>query len=330
MSFVKKSLTAAILSFVVSVVVLALKTKAYYATNSIGVLSDALETVVNVITSIIALYAVKLAAEPADENHPYGHGKMEYFSAAFEGGFIFFAALSIIFQSLKSFFYVNEIQNFDSGLIYLGVATLLNLMMGLFLIYSGKINRSEALKASGKHILSDVLTTLAVVVGLVLVGLTGIVWIDSFVGLIMGFWLGFEAYKILRRNSGALLDETDDDSLSKLAQVIQSKRRTGIIDIHHMRMIRSGNFHHIDAHMVVPYFWEVEKAHGIAHDFETSVVKEYPFDGEFAFHTDPCQQLYCKTCALPDCPARRFPFEAERPFTKEHLIKGPQYTVQNV
>ncbi len=327
MSFVKKSLTAAVLSLVVSVVVLTLKTKAYYATNSVAVLSDALETVVNVITSIIALYAVKLAAQPADENHPYGHGKMEYFSAAFEGGLIFFAALSVMFQSIKSFFYAAEIKNFDHGFIYLGAATLLNLVTGMFLIYSGKANRSEALKASGKHVMSDVMTTAGVAIGLVLVRLTNLLWIDSVVGCLMGLWLGFEAYKILRRNSGALLDETDEEALTELAQVIESKRRLGVIDIHNMRMIRSGNFHHIDAHMVVPYFWDVEKAHAAAHDFEINVVKAYQFDGEFAFHMDPCQQLYCQVCALSDCPVRKSAFAGERPFTKIHLIKGPQYTV---
>jgi cation diffusion facilitator family transporter len=327
MSFVKNSLTAAVLSLVVSVIVLTLKTKAYYATNSVAVLSDALETVVNVITSIIALYAVKLAAEPADENHPYGHGKMEYFSAAFEGGLIFFAALSILFQSFKSFFYTNDIQNFEHGFIYLGAATLLNLVTGLFLIYSGRANRSEALKASGKHIMSDVITTIGVGVGLVLVKLTHVIWIDSVVGVILGFWLGYEAYRILRRNSGALLDETDDEALQEVSDVVTKNRKPGIVDIHNLRMIRSGNFHHIDAHMVVPYFWDVERAHSVAHEFETNVVRDYGCDGEIAFHMDPCQRLYCKVCALPDCPVRKHRFEGERSFSKEHLIKGPQYTV---
>ncbi|MBC7741046.1 MAG: cation transporter [Bdellovibrionaceae bacterium] len=326
MSSAKKSLMAALLSLIVSVVVLTLKTKAYYATHSVAVLSDALETVVNVITSLIALYAVKLAAEPADENHPYGHGKMEYFSAAFEGGMIFFAALSILFQAIRSFFETNAIHDFERGFIFLGAATLLNLVTGLFLISSGKANRSEALKASGKHIMSDVMTTLGVGVGLLLVKLTGIMWIDSIVGLLLGLWLGYEAYKILRANSGALLDETDDVALFQLAKIMSSFRKPGVVDIHNVRMIRSGNFHHIDAHMVVPYFWDVEKGHSLAHEFEKNVVRDYDCDGEFAFHMDPCQRLYCKVCALPECPVRKYPFEGERPFTREHLVKGPEYT----
>lgn len=323
----KKKFQAALLSLIVSVVVLSLKTKAYYETNSVGVLSDALETVVNVITAIIALWAVKLASEPADEGHPYGHGKMEYFSAAFEGGLIFFAAFAIIFRSIESFFSPPQIQNISEGYKYLSLATALNLGVGLYLMWVGKTHKSEALKASGKHVMSDVVTTLGIFVGLALVQWTQLRWIDSVVGLLMGLWLGFEAYSVLRSNSGALLDEVDSDSLEKLAEVIKKHRKPGVIDIHHVRMIRSGNFHHIDAHMVVPEFWDVKEAHTMSHDFEKNVVRDYEYDGEFAFHMDPCQKLYCSGCELENCKIRIAPYTHHREFTKEHLVKGPHYTV---
>lgn len=327
MSLAHKNFRVALLSLLVSLVVLFLKTKAYYQTHSIAVLSDALETVINVITAIIALYAVKVSAEPADENHPYGHGKMEYFSAAFEGGLIFFAALAILFQAAQSFFVVNEVKNIEEGLKYLGIATLLNLITGIYILRTGQKQKSEALKASGKHVLSDVITTLGIFVGLGLVKWTGLNWIDSVFGLIIGFWLGYEAYKILRANSGALLDETDDGALVKLAEIIKKYRAPGVIDIHHLRMIRSGNFHHIDAHMVVPEFWNVEKAHVMAHEFEKNVVREYEYDGEFAFHMDPCQKMYCSVCSVIDCKIRAKAFSEQRDLTKDHMIKGPQYTV---
>jgi cation diffusion facilitator family transporter len=323
----KKKFQAAFISFIISVIVLSLKTKAYYETNSIAVLSDALETVVNVITAVMALWAVKMASEPADANHPYGHGKMENFSAAFEGGLIFFAALAILFQSIESFFVPVHIQNISEGFKYLGLATLLNLLVGLHLYWTGQRQKSEALKASGKHVLSDVVTTVGIFIGLFLVKLTGLQWIDAVVGLVLGLWLGYEAYQVLRSNSGALLDETDDASLEKLAEIMAKHRTPGIIDIHHLRMIRSGNFHHIDAHLVVPEFWGVLQAHVVAHEFEKSVVAEYEYDGEFAFHTDPCQKLYCSTCAVENCKIRISPYTYRRELTKEHMIKGPQYTV---
>ena len=161
-SLEKKKFQAAWISLLVSGLVLFLKTKAYYQTHSVAVLSDALETVVNVVTAVMALYAVKMAAEPADENHPYGHGKMEYFSAAFEGGLIFFAALAILFQAIKSFFVPVDIQNIYEGVKYLAIATALNLAVGLYLLWVGKKEKSEALRASGKHVLADVVTTLGI------------------------------------------------------------------------------------------------------------------------------------------------------------------------
>lgn len=323
----KKKFYPAIVSLVVSVIVLFLKAKAFYETNSVAVLSDALETVVNVVTAVFALWAIKMAAEPADAEHPYGHGKFEYFSAAFEGGLIFFAALAILFQATESFFAASRLQNIEEGFKYLSIATVLNLGVGIWLVWVGKSQNSEALKASGKHVLSDVMTTAGIFVGLGLAHWTGLNWIDSLVGLFVGIWLALEAYNILRTNTGALLDEVDTEALEKLAQVIKKHRIPGVIDIHNVRMIRSGNFHHIDAHMVVPEFWDVKEAHTMSHDFEKNVVRDYDHDGEFAFHMDPCQKLYCSVCAVENCNIRIAPYSKHREFTKEHLVKGPDYTV---
>lgn len=321
-----KSTKVAFFTLIVSIVVLSLKTKAYYSTLSIAVLSDALETVVNVITACVALFAVKAAAEPADENHPYGHGKFEFFSAAFEGGLIFFAALAIIFQAVKSFFGTYEMEHPVAGNYYLIAATVINLMTSLFLLNYGKKQRSEALKASGKHIMSDVATSVAVIIGLYLVQWTNLHWIDSVVALTLGVWLLYEAYKILRINSGALLDEADTGALNQLAEVINKHKTPAVIDIHNVRMIRSGNFHHIDAHMVVPEFWDVKHVHSVTHEFEKNVVSDYLYDGEVAFHIDPCQRSFCRQCNVENCDIRKVNFEAVIKFDTDHLIKGPQYT----
>ena len=133
-----RNVKVAIFTLAISIVVLSLKTAAYYATFSLAVMSDALETVVNVLTALIALYAVKFAAVPADEDHPYGHGKSEYLSASFEGGLIFFAALAIIFQAIQSFFVPNARLDVFNGNLFLGLATGLNLVTGAFLVRFGK------------------------------------------------------------------------------------------------------------------------------------------------------------------------------------------------
>lgn len=322
----KKRQLAATVSAAVSIVVLIWKLKAYYATNSSAVLSDALETVANVVTAFVALFAVKMAAEPADENHPYGHGKAEHFSAAFEGGLIFFAGITVIYSAIHYIYQGTQIQNIQAGVEYSLIATAINLCTGFYLVQTGKNEKSAALKASGKHLLSDVVTTVGVLGGLGLIYLTGYTWIDPTISFALGLWLIYESYKIMRVNSGALMDETDDNLLEQLACVIEKNKVAGVIDIHNLRMIRSGNFHHIDAHMVVPEFWTIEKVHTMAHDFEKSVVTAYEFDGEFAFHMDPCQQKYCSVCLVEPCTLRKREFASSRKLTREHLKSGPQGT----
>ncbi|MBC7467467.1 MAG: cation transporter [Bdellovibrio sp.] len=320
--------TAAYVSLFVSILVLTLKVKAYYVTHSSAVLSDALETVVNVVTAFIALYAVKLAAEPADSNHPYGHGKMEYFSAAFEGGLIFFAALAILYSGAVAFFQNTEVHNYAEGFYYSLAATIINLLTGLYLLNVGRKSNSEALMASGKHVLSDVVTTLGVFLSLGLVYIFKDPRIDAVISLCLGLLLAREAYKIVRVNSGALLDEADEELLEKLSLSLEQNRTAPVIDIHHLRMIRSGNFHHIDAHLVVPEFYDIKTVHDISNDFEKAVVTQYEFDGEFAFHTDPCHRLYCAVCRVEACPVREQAFKNLKPWTTQHIVAGPRYSEQ--
>ncbi len=321
-----KNSKVALGTLIVSLIVLLLKAKAYYATMSLAVMSDALETVVNVVTALVALAAVKIAAEPADEDHPYGHGKLEYFSASFEGGLILFAALAILYQSIKSFFQPVEFTDILAGNMYLIVATGINIVVGFYLVQHGKKENSEALKASGKHLLSDVVTTFGVLIGLAMVKWTGLDWIDSLIAFMAGLYLAYEAYKILRTTSGALMDAIDPEIITMLANSLNRYRQDEIIDIHNLRMIRSGGFHHIDAHVVVPAYMDVETIHEITHEFELQVVKDYKYDGEIAFHIDPCLQAYCQQCRVKDCSIRKAAFVQEKIFDQTNLIKGPQYT----
>ena len=319
-----KNTRVAALTLVISLVVLFLKTKAYYSTFSVGVLSDALETVANVLTAIVALFAVRLAAQPADHNHPYGHGKFEYFSAAFEGGLIFFAALAIVFQAAKSFFVSNEQLNVFNGNLYIFLATAINLGVGLFLVAYGKNENSEALKASGLHLMSDVITTAGVFAGLVLVKLTGYNWIDSAVGVIVGCYLLYEAFKILKSNTDALVDATDLQSVQLLSEVINTHKNKTIIDVHNLKIIRSGSFHHIDAHVVVPEYLDVATVHELTGQFEQKVVAAYKYEGEIAFHVDPCNKSYCQQCEMTDCQIRLAKFEKTKTYSADDLVKGPQ------
>lgn len=323
---VENTKTAARISFLVSFIVLALKFYAYTITNSTAILSDALETITNVVTALIALVVLRFALEPADESHPYGHGKLEFFSASFEGGIILFAALTIVFESVRSLIAGQILSRLEEGLLYIVIASLVNALVGWYLHIMAVKQNSETLKASSAHLWADVKTSGGILIGLGLYKLTGLQWIDPVIGILVGLWLGHESVQIIKKNIGGLLDETDLSSVSILAEKIQKHLVSEIIDIHHLRIIRSGSFHHIDAHIVVPEFLEIKNVHDLMHEFENNVVKDYKFDGEFAFHADPCRKKFCKVCKINNCQLRLSPFVEDRKLTSDHLISGPKYT----
>lgn len=311
---------AAWISLIASIVVLLLKAFAYYLTNSTAVLSDALESIVNILTASIALFVIKYVAQPADKEHPYGHGKAEYFSAAFEGGLIFFAALVILIESVKSLFTQNQVNRIEQGFLVILLATLFNLILGIYLRQVAKKENSETLRASSAHILSDVKTTGGVMVALGLVSWTGQTWWDPLIAIGVAIHLGWEGFQIVRRSVGGLIDEMDQASLSLLASHIKKHVPPEIMEIHHLRVIRSGSFHHIDASVVVPGYWDIDKAHQLAHELEEKVVREYPYDAEIAFHLEPCLQDFCKECRVEKCPVRVADFIKPYSFEVKDLI----------
>lgn len=317
---------AAFLSLFVSVFVLVFKAYAYYQTKSLAIMSDALESVVNVVTGVLAMVVVRIALMPADDEHPYGHGKVEHFSAAFEGGLIFFAALAIIYESISKMISPVPPINLVQGIFYSAIASLINLAVGLFILNIGRKHNSEALKANGKHLLSDVITTVGIIIGLGLVLITGLGILDPIIGALVGVWLSYEAFKIIRENFGALLDRKDPELIKRILAAIKKNKKPEIIDVHNLRMIRSGSFHHIDAHIVVPEFMSLTDVEILTHEFERKVVKEYAFDGEFAFHLDPCKKHYCSICEVDYCKIRKRPFVEARPLTEKGLISNPRHT----
>lgn len=318
----KEKIRMAQINIAVSFIVLALKFAGYYVSGSTAIFGDAVETLVNVLTAFTALGVLHFAAMPADENHPYGHGKLEFFSAAFEGGLVFFAGISILIESIQAFKANQVIVEIELGMVFIFIASLVNLFMSLALRRVGERRKSFTLIASAVHLMSDVYTTAGVLIGLLLVKLTNLMWIDSIVSALVAVHLLVESYKIVRKSVSGLTDEMDQESLSELAVAIQKNVHPGIINIHNLRSIRAGHFHHIDAHLIVPEFWDVSKAHQVTHDFENKVVGDYPYDGEFAFHLDSCGRKYCTACDVSDCPVRQSPFVKRFSFDSEHMRGG--------
>lgn len=310
----------ALLSLVVAIAVLAVKFWAYVETGSQAVFGDALESIVNVVAAAFALGVLAYAGRPADRDHPFGHGKVEFFSAAFEGGLIFFAALLILWQAALTFWRGGELRDLDLGLWLTIAAGLANGALGWFLVRYGRTHRSIAIEADGHHVLSDFWTSAGVVVGLALVRFTGLVWIDPAVAALMGCWLLLTGGKLVRSALGGLLDEEDPQLLRQLVQVLGPRVRDGVVRVHHLRAIRAGRFHHISAHLVVPEFWTVERAHDTAEALAASVLRDIGGEGDITFHTDPCERAYCSKCDLEACSVRRQPFLGLEPLTVDEAV----------
>jgi cation diffusion facilitator family transporter len=311
---------AAIVSLAVACVLLAVKYAAYQMTGSAAILSDALESIANVVAALFAVGVLIFAGRPADRNHPYGHGKMEFFSAVFEGGLITFAAVLIVWKSVLDLLAGPRLRALEIGIALTVAAGLVNAALGWFLLRTGRRVHSITLVADGKHVLSDFWTTVGVVVGLGLVQLTGLRWLDPLAALVVAVNLGVTGARLVRRAAGALLDEEDTGLLIQLLQAFEGSRRPGIIRVHRLRARRTGRFTHVDAHLIVPEYWTVEQAHEATDAFAARVLDTLPIDGEMIFHEDPCRRALCSICDVEGCPVRVEPFVTRPPLTLDEVV----------
>jgi cation diffusion facilitator family transporter len=312
---------AASISLVVGTVLMGVKFYGWHLTGSTAVFSDALESVVNIVAAGFALWVVSIAGRPADRDHPYGHGKLEYFSAVFEGGLITIAAVIILYEGVAAWIRGPSVEQIDLGVMIVFGAGAGNALLGWFLLHMGRKTRSITLTADGHHVLSDFWTSLGVVIGLLLVRFTGIAWLDPLVAIIIGVNLARVGAKLVRRAAGGLLDEEDPELTEQMVEAFNKTAHPGIIRIHHLRAMRAGSEVHVDAHLVVPEYWAVEEAHEVMERFEGMMVQELGVHGEILFHTDPCRRAYCPACDVEDCPVRRAPFEDRKPVTIEEAVR---------
>ncbi len=314
-------LRAVVISLAVGAVLLAAKYQAYRLTGSTAILSDALESIVNVVAAVFALGGIVFAGRPADRNHPYGHGKIEFFSAAFEGGLIAFAAVLIVYEVILSLLRGPEVRALDLGVTIVLGAGFVNLLLGWYLLRAGRKHESLTLVADGRHVLADFYTSAGIVVGLLLVRFTGLAWLDPVVAAVVALNLLWTGFRLVRQAAGGLLDEEDTALLDRFLEVLQPHLGQGVIRVHHLRAIRAGRVHHVDAHLVVPEFWSVEQAHELTEELAERVMKELGVEGEMTLHTDPCHHIYCRMCDLDGCPVRREPFGGRPRLTLDEAVQ---------
>jgi len=314
---------------VVAIFLFIVKIIAYFLTKSVSILTDALESIVNVVAGCISLYSLFVAAKPRDIDHPYGHGKAEFLSAAVEGTLISIAGAFIIYKSILNFIEPQEIHKVDYGILMIVFAGVVNWFVGAYAIKQGKKSNSVALVAGGKHLQSDTYSTIGIVVGLVLIYFTHLVIIDSIVAAIFGLIIIFTGYKIIRSSIAGIMDEADMELLGKLVKVLNQNRRPNWIDLHNLRVIKYGAVLHIDCHLTVPWYLNVVEAHKEIDGLIDLITKNFGESVEFFVHTDACLDFSCAICIKEDCDVRLHPFQKRIEWTLENIISNKKHSLDN-
>ncbi len=311
---------------ITSIVLFVLKVTAYFLTNSVAVLTDALESTVNVVTGFTGLYSLRLAAKPRDDDHPYGHGKIELISASFEGILILVAGLIIVYEALINLMHPHTVGQLDTGIMIVSFTAIVNYALGWWCIRTAREQHSVALEASGKHLHSDTWTTAGIVVGLLLLRFTGIAWIDSAIALVFALFIIVEGGKIIRKTIAGLTDEADAELLKRLIVALNQQKRDNWIDLHNLRVIKYGSVLHLDCHITVPWYFNVNQAHTEVDALDLLIAKEFDQSLELFVHTDGCVPPgSCRVCPIQNCEVRKAPFEGRLEWTLENVTLNQKH-----
>jgi cation diffusion facilitator family transporter len=314
-----------LLSLITGVVLMVMKFTAYFLTNSNFVLTDAAESIVNVVASSFAFYSIYLASLPRDENHPYGHGKVEYFSVFIEGALIGIAGVIIILKSAYSFFYPEVIHDLLMGAVIIGITGAINGGLGYYMVSKGKSLPSITIEADGRHLLTDMVTSGGLVVGLLLIHFTGILWLDSGLSVLVGGYILFTGYKLIRRSVAGLMDETDFNIVSDVVKLLGDQRHEEWIDIHNLRAQKYGNELHIDCHLTLPNYFDLNRVHTEVKLVEKLINTKGGITTELFIHTDPCVPYCCHYCSMPNCPIRSEAKNEDITWTMDNVMRNKKH-----
>jgi cation diffusion facilitator family transporter len=303
----------------IAVLLFIIKVIAWYITHSVSILTDALESTVNVVAGFISLYSLYVASKPRDEDHPYGHGKAEFVSAAVEGSMISIAGIIIIYESAKGLMHPNVLQGLDWGILLVAVTAVANYITGWYCVKTGKKNNSLALIASGKHLQTDTYSTIGIIIGLILIYITKWNKLDSIVAMCFALFIFYTGYSIIRSSLEGIMDKADAELLKKLVVVLNKNRSDNWIDLHNIRIIKFGSTLHLDAHLTVPWYLNVHDAHKEIDSVSGLVRKEFGESMELFIHSDGCLDFSCTICSKKDCAVRKHP-----------QVERVEWTVENI
>jgi cation diffusion facilitator family transporter len=276
------------LSIAAALVTIALKTVAWQVTGSVGLLSDAAESLVNLVAAIVALVALTVAIKPADQNHHFGHSKAEYFSAAAEGMMIFVAAAVILFSSIQRFLNPQALENVGVGLAVSVVASVVNGLVAVVLLRAGARYRSITLTADGKHLMTDVWTSVGVVVGVLLVWVTGLERLDPVVAFAVGLNILVAGWRLIRSASAGLMDVSLPKEDNEVIRSVLGRFTSAEVSWHRLLTREAGNRRFMQFDLLVPGGWTVQRGHDLVEDITDALVAEFP-DIDVLCHLEPVE-----------------------------------------
>ena len=313
---------AARLAFITSLALLLAKFGAYYLTDSKAVFSDAIESIINVVTAAFLMLSISVSSKPVDEDHPYGHGKIESFSAGLEGGLIILAAIMILVESIPVFFAPETPRNLGLGLYILGGAGAVNLIVGIYLMRAGHKYKSDALGADGRHLLTDFYTSAGVIIGLLLYRLTGFPWLDPLVACLVALNILIPGISLLAKSFKNLMDEADPELLERIVLALNTIKKPGWLYPHKLRALRSGRYHHVDLHISLPHYWTLTQVHEAEQEITQALLDALGEEGDIMIHVDPCEPPYCPICNVDKCSARKADFNSAPNWSVKEVISA--------
>ncbi len=304
----------------IAVILFLIKIFAWYLTQSVAILTDGLESIVNVISGIIGLMSLSIAARPRDRSHPYGHGKIEFISAGIEGTLITIAGLFIIYEAAMSFINPPELEQLNWGIAIISFSALVNYAFGTWAYRTGKRNNSLALMASGRHLQTDTYTTLGIIIGLFLISFTDAIWLDGGIAIIFALFIIRMGFKILRSAIAGIMDESDQQLLKEMVSYLQENRHPNWVDLHNLRIVKYGSVLHIDCHLTLPWYFNIKEGHDETDRLDELISERFGSRIELNIHTDYCHDFSCPLCDIKDCDVRKAPFKREVEWTVEKVV----------
>lgn len=313
--------------FFLGILLTIIKVIAWERTRSNSILTDAGESIVNLLAGAMAWYSLRLSARPADQDHPYGHGKVQFISAGLEGGMIAVAGLSMAAKAIHDLWANGYVpKSLDVGLWLTLAAGAANGLMGYYLLRKSRESGSQAMAANGKHLISDAVSSAGLLSGLILIMVFRKPWMDSSLSLLFSAYLIWQGLRIVRSSVAGVMDEADSKLIGRAVTAIAAHRRDDWIDMHNLRLIQYGTALHVDAHLTVPYYYTVREAHDAIDELKVTIPDSRKGGVEFFIHTDPCEPPEnCRICPMKHCPVRERPLEALREWTPELVMRNARH-----